>query len=790
MCRSLIDAFGDSILIIDFRNSRILDANQCAVRTYGYAREELIGKDLNDLTRHVPDYSAMECGRSVEQTHFNKAGEKIPFLVSLCMIDYWGRKAVVSINHNIRERKRIEAAITSSEKQMRSLVGSISEIVLLIDAEGTIKFISPQVERVLGYSVQETQGKNIFEFIHPDDRERAMAEYSKTIKDPGEAVPSTLRVKAVTEEWVPFEIIAINQLNDPDVAAVVFTARDLRYRREAAKAVLEANVDFEKRVEQRTMELAKANAALRIENQQRRYTELQLQQSLSLLHATLESTADGILVISRDGMVSSCNHKFLDMWNIPQMAVVGLRWDADLEPIALQQVQDIEKFQARVEELYQQPAAVSFDTIRFKDGRIFERYSQPQRVGDQIVGRVWSFHDVTQAFHMEDELRQAQKMEAVGRLAGGMAHDFNNMLMLISSYAAQLLEDPELPAQHRAASQQLVDATKRAAALTRQLLAFSRKQPLQPRLLDLNRVVSDMQKLLQRLLSDRVQLVIHLREEPLLVRADPSQIELMIMNLAINARDAMPEGGTLSMRTSTLAVPETGEGHRPTQYALLEVSDTGYGMSEEIKKHIFEPFFTTKEAGHGTGLGLSTVYGIVEAAEGHINVESEPTQGATFRVYLPSASGALRPELKVQEAPPGGGEETILLVEDEAGIRDMTKVYLETLGYKVLEAGDSREAERLSREHQSTIDVVVTDVVMPGKRGDQMLRDIRKIRPGTVAVFISGFADVHELDKDIPVLEKPFAFPDLGRRVRQVLDQAQAEKIARAAAKKLPKRRA
>jgi PAS domain S-box-containing protein len=733
--------------------------------------------ELKALTHHGLDQSDMECGRSAEQTHYSKTGEKIQFLVSLCLIDYWGRKAVVSINHDIRQRKRIEAAITASEKQMRSLVETISEIVALIDAQGTITFISPQVERVLGYPAEEIKGKNIFDFIHPDDRERAAAEYSKTIQDPGLAVPSMLRVRTRAGEWIPFEVIANNQLSDTEVAAVVFTARDLRYRREAEKAVREANADFEKRVEQRTMELAKANAALRIENQQRRYTETQLQQSLSLLHSTLESTEDGILVVSKDGRVSTCNHKFLDMWNIPQMAVVGLRWDADLRAIAITQIQDIDEFQAKVEELRQHPDAVSFDTIRFKDGRIFERCSQPQRIGDQIVGRVWSFHDVTHSREVEDELRQAQKMEAVGRLAGGMAHDFNNMLMLISGYAGQMLEDSRLPARHRVTAQQLVDATKRAAGLTRQLLAFSRKQPVMPRVLDLNRVVSDMQKLLQRLLSDRVQLVIHLQDEPVLVRADQSQIELMIMNLAINARDAMAEGGTLAMRTRTLALPDGGRTPASRmEYALLEVADTGHGMSPEIRKHIFEPFFTTKEPGRGTGLGLSTVYGIVEAADGHISVESEPERGATFRIYLPLATGVVSEEAQVQEAPPRSGHETILLVEDEGGIRSMTKVYLETLGYIVLEAGSSSEAERVSREYLGEIDLVVTDIVMPGKRGDEMLRDIRKKRPETAAVFISGFADVQDLDSSIPVLEKPFAFPGLGRQVRETLDQAQKQR--------------
>ncbi len=781
LCRAVIDTISDSMLIFNPRTHRILDANKRAVQVYGYSREELIGMELKQLTHDVSGYlEGVDCGHSVEVPHFNKAGESLQFLASLCTIDYCGREAVLSINHDIRERKRIEAAITAREKQMRSLVESISEIVALINAEGTITFISPQVERVLRYAVEEVKGKNVFDFIHPDDRERAMAEYSKTLKDPGEAVPSVLRLRTRAGQWVPFEIIANNQLRDPDMGAVVFTARDLRYRREAEKAVREANADFEKRVEQRTMEMAKANAALRIENQQRRHSELQLQQSLSVLHSTLEATADGILVISKDRRVSACNRKFMDMWNIPQMAVVGLR-DEDLLAVALPQVQSGHEFRAKLEKLYAQPDAVSFDTFWLKDGRVFERFSQPQWIGDHVVGRVWSFRDVTHARQIEDELRQAQKMEAVGRLAGGVAHDFNNMLMLISGYAGQLLEDPHLPKRHRATSEQLVEATKRAAALTRQLLAFSRKQPVTPRLVDLSRIVADMQKMLQRLLPDRVQLIINLAAGQLLVRVDPSQIELMIMNLAINARDAMPEGGVLTMKTSAQVLSEENGESGPTaaEYALLEVSDTGHGMSAAIKKHIFEPFFTTKEAGYGTGLGLSTVYGMVVSADGHISVESEPDQGATFRIYLPLASGTLLEEAKTPEEAPAPGRETILLVEDEAGIRAMTRVYLETLGYNVLEAGSSRQAERISREYQGEIEVVITDIGMPGRRGDEMFRNIQTRRPDAAAVYISGFADVQQVEPSIPVLEKPFAFPDLGRRVREVLDRAHAAQKAR-----------
>src|SRR5262249_41350791 len=300
---------------------------------------------------------------------------------------------------------------------------------------------------------------------------------------------------------------------------------------------------------------------------------------------------------------------------------------------------------------------VRFGPVRLRGGRIFQRYTQPQRVGEEIVGRVWSLRDITQPYRLEEELHHAQKMEAVGRLAGGVAHDFNNLLMLISGYANQILEDQAFSGKHRDSMGQLLHATQRASALTRQLLAFTRKQPVAPELVDLNHIVVGMQKILQRLASDRVTLFMHLHPDVLTIQADPSQIELMIMNLAINSRDAMPEGGILTIRTAAEALGDS-KGAAATEspgFALLEVTDTGIGMAPEIQRHIFEPFFTTKDFGKGTGLGLSTVHGIVEQAGGYINVESQPNHGSSFRIYLPRAGTGVAEKQAVQELPPNMG---------------------------------------------------------------------------------------------------------------------------------------
>ena len=329
--RSLLDAINDVVIIFDAGSSRVIAANSSASKIYGYTKREFIGKELRTLTAESTDHSsALRSGRVFERTDINKQGEKIEFLVSLSLIDYWGRRAILSINRDIGERKRIEAAIAASEKRARLLIQGISEIVALLDASGVVRFISPQVQRVLGLEVSAVTGQNVFEFLHPDDRNRAQTEFAKTVSEPGEAVPSFVRLKNYEGHWIPFEIIASNQLMDPDVNGVIFTARDLRFRREAEQAVRRANADSERQVEQRTIDLAKANAALRIENQERRYAQTQLEHSLSLLNATLESTMDGILVIANDGRVIT---NFLICGTFPALLLWGcetmiclLRW--------------------------------------------------------------------------------------------------------------------------------------------------------------------------------------------------------------------------------------------------------------------------------------------------------------------------------------------------------------------------------------------------------------------------------------------------------------------------------
>jgi PAS domain S-box-containing protein len=390
-------------------------------------------------------------------------------------------------------------------------------------------------------------------------------------------------------------------------------------------------------------------------------------------------------------------------------------------------------------------------------------------------------HDVTAPKLLEQQLRQAQKMEAVGRLAGGVAHDFNNLLTVITSYSDLLYEELAEGDPKRDDLTQIIKAATGAAALTRQLLAFSRQQVIQPRVLDVNAVVESTRKLLTRLIGEDVQLVATLAPDLGPVMNDPGQIEQVIMNLVVNARDAMPEGGALTIETANVDVDaEFVRGHplaQPGRYVMLAVTDTGIGMDAETQMHVFEPFFTTKEAGKGTGLGLATVYGIVKQAGGFIWLYSELGRGSSFKVYLPRIEGGAGPADPSATTPLPRGTETVLVVEDAAAVRTVVRQMLERSGYTVLDAADGTLALEIAARHHGPIHLVVTDVVMPAMGGRQLSEHLSRLRPETKVLYTSGYTDdaiVRHgvLESGVPFLQKPFTPEALVRKVREVLDKA------------------
>jgi PAS domain S-box-containing protein len=424
--------------------------------------------------------------------------------------------------------------------------------------------------------------------------------------------------------------------------------------------------------------------------------------------------------------------------------------------------------------------AVTFH-VEWKGGS-YACHAEPLHDGaGRVLGAICMSLDVTDRKQLEEQFRQAQKMEAVGRLAGGIAHDFNNLLMVIQGYA-DLLEE-RLPAGDglRRNAEQIRTAAQRAAALTRQLLAFSRKQMLAPSVISIHSVVADMEKILQRLIGEDIRLETHSVPDLWMVKADRSQIEQVIMNLAVNARDAMPTGGRLTLETANVELDSSCSRHSvvmsPGQYVMLAVTDNGAGMDAETQAHLFEPFFTTKEKGKGTGLGLATVYGIVKQSGGYIWVYSEPGQGTTFKVYLPRTAAAAtraRKDDHDRAKPVRQGSETVLLVEDEEGVRQLAREYLETNGYKVLQAADGHAALELAGMHDGPIHLLMTDVVMPGISGRELAERITKVRPDVKVLYMSGYTDqavVHHgmLDSGSMLLQKPFTMATLATKLREIL---------------------
>ena len=429
--------------------------------------------------------------------------------------------------------------------------------------------------------------------------------------------------------------------------------------------------------------------------------------------------------------------------------------------------------------------------ILLPDGKVRLVQQQAEVITDhdgRAIRMVGTQQDITDVRSLEEQLRHSQKLEAVGQLAGGIAHDFNNLLTAINGYCDLILED--LPDQDPMHSDvlEIRRAGERAATLTRQLLAFSRKQVLELRVINLNTVVAGMDNMLRRLLGEDIELYMHFQPNLGLVRADPGQLEQVILNLAVNARDAMPEGGKLTIESSNVVLDEdyasTHESVVPGFYTLLAVSDTGCGMDSETLAHVFEPFFTTKNPGRGTGLGLSMVYGIVKQSGGSIWVYSEPNQGSTFKIYLPALQEAQAPEAS-EEFPKerAKGSETVLVVEDESAVRSFTSMVLKRSGYQVIEASNGEEALSLSRGHDGEIQLLVTDMVMPGMGGRQVAEALETQRPAMRVLYVSGYtenaiAKRGSLGADLPFLQKPFTMEALLRKVRQVLDAPAERKPA------------
>lgn len=754
--------------------------------------------------------------------------------------------------------------LQTSEARYRRLFESTKDGILMLDADtGRITDANPSVAELLEYAPPDLLGKNLWEIGLFRDRSSSDAAYQK-LHDEGYVHDEGMTLQTKSGRRIEVDLVA-NVYEVDDQKIIQCHIRDMTEHRKVERT---------------------------------------LRQSLSLLQATLDSSADGILAVDRSGKIVRCNDQFAQLWRLPRI-VVNSGDDGQVLELIADQLKAPEAFQEKVHELRGHSNAESFDTWECTDGRIIEGYSKPQEIGGQPSGRVWSFRDVTarkqaeenirelsraveqspvsvvitdpvgnieyvnpkfteltgydrdevlgrnprmlksgsmpaetyrqlwqaiaagnewrgelhnrkkngelywekasisairdeagrithflavkeditQQKQMEEQLRQAQKMEAVGQLAGGVAHDFNNILTATLVQLGMLLNDPKLTEDVKSSLRQLESEANRAANLTRQLLTFSRQQVIQLQPVDLNEVLAGQVKMLQRLMGEHISVEFAGGSEPRWIEADLRMIEQVVMNLCVNARDAMmPKGGRLMVGTSlvefdadvALANPEA----RPGSFVCLMVADTGQGMDAHTLKHSFEPFFTTKDVGKGMGLGLATVYGIAKQHKGWVEAISQIRHGSEFRVYFPSLAVAAPPIADLITAKAPKGKETILLVEDEQAVRQMVAQGLQLFGYRVLEAGDGPEAVRIWDEHAMEIDLLFTDMRMPGgMTGIDLLQRLQKTRPALRAVLSSGYSEeILKLDapfgQRVTYLPKPYDVKTLALTVRECLDHA------------------
>jgi two-component system cell cycle sensor histidine kinase/response regulator CckA len=698
---------------------RLDHANAASERATGVAAPALVGHTLREVLPATTGelmsifHRVLETGQQVDAGEVEYGDERIArgiFWVKAFPLP--GRRIAMTFE-NVTEMVHARRALQESEGRFRSAFDAAALGMALTGFDGSFVQVNDRLAQMLGYETEELTRLGVADVTHPDDVAVDMAYAAELRRGERDSYHREKRYirKDGSVVWADLTVSLVRGY-DGSPAHVVSHIQDITAQREA-------NL---------------------------------------LFAATFAQSVVPMFVADDSRRIVDLNNAAGELLGVPRDAAVGLRID-DLVPD--------EDADAIWEGFLRGGKWESEVKLQRPDGG--ERRIELVATADVRPGRhIAIARDLTHTKALETQLRQAQKMEAVGRLAGGIAHDFNNLLTAISGYSEFLsdgLEDERL----RRHADEIRKAAARAASLTGQLLAFSRRQVLQPRVLDLNAVVSDMDMMLRRLIGEDIELVTFLDLDVGRVKADPTQVEQVIVNLAVNARDAMPNGGSVTIETTDV---ETDDGW----FVELRMTDTGIGMTELERQQLFDPFFTTKEG--GTGLGLATVYGIVEQSGGTIEVQSAPGMGSSFRIWLPRA------DVPAEPAPPASdegrtrpGDETILLVEDERVVRRLVAEMLESSGYTVLQAADGPSALELLRRHSGDLDLLVTDVVMPGMSGPEVAQAVTSMRPGTEVLYTSGYTDSQidhhgVLEPGIAFLQKPFSSDDLTRKVRSVLDEA------------------
>lgn len=648
---------------------------------------------------------------------------------------------------------RIRRELVQREELFHLISENAADMIAVVDLNGNRLFNSISYQRVLGYSPEELQASSAFEQIHPDDRER-VKRAAQEARETGVGKTLQYRLQHKNGSWLVLEStssVIRNAKGEPEKLVIV--NRDTTERKRAEEALQRSEADFRSMVEDAPYGIYRASITGRL---------LQVNPALRKMLG-YEQEQD---LLSKDLAMDVFLHK------------------GEYQRLTEHLTRTVEVKDIEMEWKKQDETPI---IVRCSGRRINDEQGRP------AAFEVFA-EDVSEKRVLEKQLRMAQKMEAIGRLSGGIAHDFNNLLGVIIGYSRVLKKSlgPEHELSEHAV--EIEKAGERAAAMTKQLLAFSRQQVLTPEVLNLNTLVTDMEKMLPRLLGEDIGVSLSLDPALGSVKADQSQIHQVIMNLAVNARDAMPDGGKLKIHTANARLDQqytrTHPGSRVGDYVCLSVIDTGTGMDPSILVHIFEPFFTTKERGKGTGLGLATVYGIVKQSNGYIWVDSTLGEGTSFQIYLPLYAGRAVEEVKPIPGEKLHGSEKILLVEDSEPLKKLAQKFLEAAGFHVLSAASGEEALEVAARYGGTLDLLLTDVVMPGMNGRVLAEQLLPRQPGMRVLYMSGYTDSFiaghgVLEAGTHLLHKPFTDEVLIRKVREVLDGGKKSGAAPAAVAEL-----
>jgi PAS domain S-box-containing protein len=748
--RLWIEGVKDNAIFMLDADGKVVSWNAGAKRIYGYEGDEIIGQHASrfflpaDQAAGAPQReleTALLKGRNTEAGwRVRKDGSRFWADGSTTAIrdEAEDLQGFINVVRDSTERREVYEALLASEERYRTLIDATSAIVWNTPSSGEFESEQPGWTAFTGLSFDQIKGWGWLEAVHPDDREVSARMWGIACKQ-RTVFQGSHRIRR----------------------------HDGVYRHMAVRAcpILRSDGTVREWV----------GAHTDVTDQKRAESDLQLRERAILaatqgLLITDPSLPDNGIVYASPGFERMTGYRLEEVQGKNCWFLQG----KETEPAVVK----------RLQEAIRAGQHCSVEMLNYrKDGTSFWNELSISPIQDSS-GKVTHFvgvqTDVTARRNLEEQFRQSQKMEAIGQLAGGVAHDFNNLLTIINGYSDLLLQSLAPADPCRELVNQILGAGERSAGLTRQLLAFSRQQVMAPRILDLNALVADTEKMLRRLIGADICLTTILEPNLGAVKVDPGQIDQVLMNLAVNARDAMPTGGQLTIETFNVDLDDKySQQHvdaSPGSYVLLMVSDTGCGIPPEIVARIFEPFFTTKGLGKGTGLGLSTVYGIIKQSGGHISVYSSIGFGTVFKVYLPRVDKPVEAPIGLPgQSAPTGGTETILLVEDDEGVRSLSQHMLTQLGYTLLTAANGEQALRLAAQCQEPIDLLITDIVMPGEGGRVVAERLAKQHPGLRVLFVSGYTDDAFLREGIPeelhFLQKPFTWAALAHKVRTILDK-------------------